>query len=75
MNSWSDYTANESSRRLRQPPGGGGGAPGGDDSSGGLDALGTCSGMAVTGMPIYNALSGQEVDAVTSEVETMDFCL
>lgn len=42
---------------------------------GGGDALATCSGVALTGGLIYNALDGDNLDAVQEEYATLDQCL
>ena len=61
-----------------------GGSEGGDrpprPSDGGMgggsrDPLGTAAGIALTGAYIFNALGGGNVDAVETEVTTLDVCL
>lgn len=55
-----------------QPPGGGGGG----GSSGGIsDNMYSTSGVAISGGMIFNGLAGGDVDAIESEVDTMDMCL
>ena len=55
------------SRRMLQPPprnGGGGGTP-----------LSTTAGIALSGGYIYNSLAGGNVDAVETELSTLDTCI
>ena len=77
------------SRRLLQPPSGpppdgssgpptDGSAPppsGGDSSGGSVSSMDTMSGIAITGGAIFNGLAGGNVDAIESELDTMDQCL
>ena len=51
-----------------------GGGPGGS-GGGAPEALGTASGIGLSGAYIYNALAGGNVDAVENEGDTLDVCL
>jgi hypothetical protein len=44
-------------------------------SSGGREANATAGGIALSGMYIYNALDGNNSDAVESELKTLDVCI
>ncbi len=66
-------------RRLqtKKPPkgsGGGSGPPSGGGGGGGAP-LSTASGIALSGMYIYNSLAGGNVDAVEDEIKTLDTCI
>ena len=69
------------SRRMLQPNGGGGGEGGGGEGGneggggGGDVELGTAAGIAITGGYIFNALDGQNRDAVENEGDGLDVCL
>jgi hypothetical protein len=60
---------------------GGGGSGGGDSGGGGggsrgeREANATAAGIALSGMYIYNALDGNNADAVESELTTLDVCI
>lgn len=71
MNAWSSYTSISRRRELHNhpPPNGGGGG------TGSADMLGTASGIALTGAYIFNALDGNNLDAVEQEGDTLDVCL
>lgn len=58
------------------PPGGSGGmGPPGGMGMGGGSPLGTAAGIALSGGLIFNALDGQNRDAVENEGRTLDLCL
>jgi len=57
------------------PPTDGSAPSGGDSSGGSVSSMDTMSGIAITGGAIFNGLAGGNVDAIESELDTMDACL
>lgn len=76
-----DYTITDSRRRLQPPPchpnctGPGPDDGGNSGGGGGAEALGTAAGIGLSGAYIFNALDGNNTDAVESEGDTLDVCL
>jgi hypothetical protein len=71
---YNEPTSRRLLQNLEQPPAchpnctGGGG-------SGSFSSMSTMSGIAITGGSIFNGLAGGNVDAIESELDTMDQCL
>ena len=65
----SQYSETSSRRRLQRgpPP-----QPNDGGSSGGGESLSTATGIGLSGAYIYNALDGDNLDAVEQEYDTLD---